>query len=157
MQGRLAEGGARSTENPARSPEATAPAPPLGEGGVQPPGTRTQDAATAGAAEPGTPYGESAAYTSDMFVDPEEGALLARAEGGQGDGDAGAPAETKPGFFSNVAAAFAAMGPMDYVRLGIGLVVLALILVGAAIAWRVAYSPKPQRKHTNGKHAQQSP
>ncbi|MFP4502589.1 MAG: DUF5011 domain-containing protein [Candidatus Hydrogenedentota bacterium] len=165
MQRRLAQSGGRGTDKQADEADeadetagATTETSSVDEDSMKPPLSRTQDAATSGTEEAKDPYGDSDAYTTDMYADAQEdGAMAAQANGGTGGGDGdGDAATTEPGFFANVAAVFTGMGPMDYVRLGIMLVVLAFILVGAAIAWRVAYSPRPQRKSSNSKHVHES-
>ncbi len=161
MQRRLAQragqGADKQPDEADEPPGTTTATPPVDADSMKPPLSRTQDAATSGTQEAKDPYGESDAYTTDMYADAQEdGAMAAKVDGGAGGGDGDASATTKPGFFANVVAVFTGMGPMDYVRLGIMLVVLAFILVGAAIAWRVAYSPRPQRKSSNSKHVHQS-
>lgn len=134
MRGAIPTGDVSSTQPPPRTPGGEGPA------------------ARASAAAPAAATATETAPRSDYPQDAPGTQLALRTDTDARDPAASAGDAPVPGVLATVMAAFAGMSGGDYVRLGVAILVLAIILAMAAFAWRVAYSPKPQRRHGNGVH-----
>jgi hypothetical protein len=130
IRGAIPTGNVSST-HPPEAPSASGAAAPAAT--VEPP-------AATEAAEPRSAYPQDTPGTQ-LALSTEEGQASPAAD-----------ESSAPGVLATVTAAFGSMSGGDFVRLGVALLVLAFILGAAAFAWRVAYSPKPQRRHQNGGH-----
>ncbi|WP_320178492.1 immunoglobulin-like domain-containing protein [Roseovarius pacificus] len=115
------------------------PATPAGAVDETRAAARETDAAVT-ADRPRSEYPQDAPGTQLNLREEDEDGGVARP-----DGEAGGP-----GVFGTITGALGSMRSGDYVRLGVGVLILAFIISMATFAWRVAYSPKPQRRHANG-------
>jgi hypothetical protein len=102
----------------------------------------TTDAATATA----SPTGVASSYPPDAPGTPER---AGRTDAPPVDGAQASPGAS--GFLAAMTNALGGLGPSGYVRLGVAVAVLVLIAGFAALAWRIAYSPKPGRKNGHAK------
>ena len=117
---------------------ATAAAAPPETGLPDVPATATSLAATSAAT---VTAGNTNVVAASAVPTPEANTAVAAA----------APSEpAKPGFFEGMSLALSKMQTADWLRLMVVVAVLAVIAVLAGLAWRVAYSPPPQRKTGNG-------